>query len=269
MWRDPCYKLAMYKNLSASEYKKYLGLPEDYHVDGMLVYGTWNKAKQTAYLERMLASGDFDGARINSSSSPQSFLANVTEIVQGNKRFWYVVSYGGALLSEYLHLACLFGSKKNLLIGTCGGLAPDIESCSFIVPNFSYGNESTTRMYAKDVLDYKHQSDPTLLREIAAVIDPKYKVHTGPTMTCQAMMGETIEDIQTWSKDGYYGVEMEAATVFAVSNYFKVPAAALLFVGDNLIKEETVLSEGYDNNRALKEDVRKEQYRVALYELFK
>ena len=47
-------------------------------------------------------------------------------------------------------------------------------------------------------------------------------------------------------------VEMEAATVFAVSQHFNVPAAAVLRIGDNLIAAETVLDAGYKNAGSLR-----------------
>ena len=62
-------------------------------------------------------------------------------------------------------------------------------------------------------------------------------------MTCQAMMGESFEDIQQWTIEGFLGVEMEAATVFSVSNHFNVPSAAMIMVADNLIENETVIDE--------------------------
>ena len=59
-------------------------------------------------------------------------------------------------------------------------------------------------------------------------------------ITCQAMLAETWEDICEWSSRGFYGVEMEASTVFAVSQHFKVPATAMLNIADNLIEKETI-----------------------------
>jgi len=48
--------------------------------------------------------------------------------------------------------------------------------------------------------------------------------------TCSAMLGETREDIQGRSSEGYYGVEMESATIFAVSNHFHIPSAAMIYI---------------------------------------
>ncbi len=250
----------MYKTFTANEYKKFLGLPEDYKVDGMLCYGTWDKEKQIKIFKEILKG---TGKNFTYGTLP-NFLERLVEFSIDGKTFWFDVSYGGALLSEYLHLACLFGSKNNVLLGSCGGLNEKMDSLDLIIPTYSFGNESPTRMYNPEAVDNKHYADKDLSQSLKSGIDQKYTVWEGPTTTCQAMMAETLEDVQNWSQTGFLGVEMEAATIFAVSKHFNVPAAALLVVGDNLIKGETVASESYQNNKVEKQAVRNEQYRVAL-----
>lgn len=253
----------MYKEFTATEWRKLLGLVDDYSISSMLVYGAWDKEKQRIRLEKALTAF---GVQFTVNTLP-GFLSGVTEIVVGGKCFWFGVSYGGALLSEYLHLACMLGSQKNILLGTCGGLFDQLNSGDFILPTFSYGDESTTRLYSPESVDHKHFPNELLGESLAKRIDAKYRVWRGPTNTCQAMMAETLKDIEEWAASGYYGVEMEAATIFAVSNHFKVPASALLVVGDNLIKGEAVGGEGYENARSIREEATAEQYRVALEEL--
>lgn len=80
-------------------------------------------------------------------------------------------------------------------------------------------------------------------------------------------MAETWEDIQRWSNEGYYGVEMEAATVFAVSNHFKRSAAALLVIGDNLVQEKTVLDVNYESGSITRQNVRGDMLRASLQEI--
>jgi len=143
------------------------------------------------------------------------------------------------MLSEHLHLACLFGSKKNILIGSCGGLKKGAENCDLIIPNWSFANESSAKAYQPDV-KCKYESDKFLNNRLVKKLAPKHTLYRGATITFQAMLAETWEDIQKWSELGYVGVEMEAATVFATSKYFKVPAAAVLIISDNLIEKETV-----------------------------
>lgn len=253
----------MYKSFTTEEWKKLLGLPEDYRVDGMLCYGTWDKDKQVTIFKNAL---EQLGEHYEYGELP-NFLSKLLEFNIEGKRYWFDVSYGGALLSEYLHLASIFGSKQNILLGTCGGLSPEISGLDIIIPSYSYGNESPTRMYNPKAVDNKHYSDEKLSTSLKGRISSEYKIWQGGTTTCQAMLAETWEDVQNWSKEGYIGVEMEAATVFAVSNYFSVPSAAVLIVGDNLIQGETIGSESFQANREKRELIVKEQYRVALAEL--
>lgn len=253
----------MYKNLSSDDYKKFLELPSEYRVDGMLCYGTWARAKQVEVFKNTL---EKLGKKYEYGSL-KGFLEQMVEFNVEGKRYWFDVSYGGALLSEYIHLACLFGSKKNILLGTCGGLSPEVPGSSVIFPTYSFGNESATRMYDPAATDHKHYSDTALTSKLKERFDDRYESWEGGTTTCQAMMAETLEDVQKWSAEGYLAVEMEAATVFSVSKHFKVPAAAILFVADNLIKGETVASEDFQKNKLIRTEIRNEQYRVALEEL--
>jgi purine-nucleoside phosphorylase len=77
-------------------------------------------------------------------------------------------------------------------------------------------------------------------------------------------VGETAEDVQAWSEAGYNAVEMEASTVFAVSRHFKVPAAASVYIGDNLIESKTNLDDDYQNEADLREQNQKKQISAAL-----
>lgn len=184
-----------------------------------------------------------------------------------SKRYWFDASYGGVLLSEYLHLASLFGSRKNILLGSCGGLSEQVNACDVIVPTASYGDESTTRMYQPHKKDNLHEPNRELSHKLAVKMERSHKVWLGATVTNQAMMAETNEHVELWSKQGYLGVEMEAATVFAVSNHFTVPSAAVLLVGDNLVKGESVLSSTYAELKSRRLAAQAEQYIVATSEL--
>src|SRR5690606_14354141 len=113
------------------------------------------------------------------------------ELRIGDKVIWFAIGYGGAWLSEYLHWACLFGSKKNLLLGSCGGLKPGIKQGDFIVPEYSFSEESSARIYNRE--SSLHYSDQEFSNRIAAKLsEDGSKVWAGPMVTCQAMIGETM-----------------------------------------------------------------------------
>lgn len=253
----------MYKQFTAQEYLKFFNLPDNYHVDGILISGTWQREKEQEKLKKVLSELIED---VEFETLPH-FLSNTIVFKVNGKRFWFDTFYGGAILSEFIHLACLFGSKKNILIGVCGGLNMEGESGDLIAAEYSDGNESATRMYNPEAQDNRHYSDKNLTQSLINRIHSKYIIRKGGLITCQAMMGETEEDIDKWAKEGYLGVEMESSTVFAVSHHFDVPSAALISISDNLIKGETVLHNNFELLREFREEVKLHQYKIAIEEL--
>ncbi len=250
----------MYKSFTAEELKKLLNIPPAYSVKGLLSYGAWDEKKHFDKIQETL-----DGLGIRYIPRKlEGFLSHILELTIDTNIYWFTVMYGGAQLSEYVHLASLFGSKKNIHIGSCGGLYSEMNSLDLLMPSWSHGNESTTRTYEPDAADFKHCPDGSLSKSIRAKIKGNYKVWNGPVVSNQAMMGETWDDVRSWSENGFYGVEMETATIFSVSNHFHVPSAALVYVSDNLIKGQTVGDESHTQQRVVREDVKNEVYRIGV-----
>ena len=250
----------MYRSVTADQYRKHLGFPTDYRVDAMLCYGTLYEERVLTQLTAVLKSLKIDTELIN---LPHPFLRFGKELTIGGKKVWFAIGYGGAWLSEYLHWACLFGSKMNILLGSCGGLKPGMNQGEFVVTDSSFGEESSVRMYNRESpIQY---SDTVLSDNLTARLsEDGTKVWRGSVVTCQAMIGETMDDVKKWSKDGYFGVEMESSTVFAVSNHFGVQSAASLYIGDNLIEEHNNMSEEYQNEKDMREQNQVKQIRLAL-----
>jgi len=231
----------------------------------VLCYGTLYEDKVHGALKICLSDMNVVAKLI---SLPHPFLRFAKELNINDKKIWFVIGYGGAWLSEYLSWACMFGSKKNILVGSCGGLKRGMKQSDFIIPSSSYGQESSVRIYNRE--SPIQNADKKLSESLKSrLTDENTKIWQGPTVTCQAMIGETQEDVQKWSSDGYYGVEMEASTVFAVSNHFNVPSAASMYVGDNLIEQHSNMNEDYANEADIREQNQKKQIKVALGELLK
>ncbi len=254
----------MYKGHTVDDFRKYFGLPENYKVDGILSYGSWRKSEHKELLKEIIQEHGF---KVEYEQLGESFLREVLVFKINNKRFWFETGYGGAYISEIIHLGCMLGSKKNIVLGTCGGLIEAGKTGDIIIPTYSYGNESTTRMYNPNSEGHKHFSDKKLNELLKKRLVSGAKIYEGPIVTCQAMLFESWSDIENWSTEGYLGVEMETSTVFAVSEHFKVPASAMLVIADNLIKKETVLHGNYRNAKEDRYKVRDLIYKVALEEL--
>ncbi len=252
----------MYKSSTADDFRKHLNLPEDYSVEGMFIFGTYKQYPYEIVREILKSKGlTFESLKLE-----DEFLKSIYSFKIDDKIYWFVVAYGGAILSEYVHLASMFGSKKNIHVGSCGGLKKGASSLDIIIPAWSYASESSANTYSPDV-DSKHTSDKTLSDRLAGVMDKNHTVHRGHTTTSQAMLAESWEHIVKWADEGYDGVEMEASTVFAVSNHFKVPSVAILMIADNLIEKETVLSANFEKKATSRSQVTKEMLTAAIDEI--
>jgi len=250
----------MRNTITATQFKDHLNLPLDYKVDGVFCYGTSFQDRAIDDLRQYLLNTELN-AEIIPFDSP--IMHSVREINIIGKKFWFVMAYGGAELSEYLHMACIFGSQKNIFIGSCGGLKPGIKSGNFIIPTSSYGQESSVRIYnRKSPVQY---SDVLLNTSLENIISTDENiVLKGPMITCQGSLGQTADDVQKWSTEGYFGVDMETSTVFAVSNYFSVPSAACVYVSDNLVEGQTPLSEDYKKQADMRQQRKYLQIQAAL-----
>lgn len=253
----------MYLELTADHYRALLGLPADYRVAAFASYGSYDRGEHRARLAQALRALGVPHEFVQL----KDFLQDVTEVRIGSAVCWFAIAYGGAQLSEYVHLASLLGSRRNLHLGSCGGLTPEADASDLVLPTWSYGNESITRMYARDCADRLHRPDAVLQRSLREQLKPGFAVREGPIMTTQAMLGQTDEDTRDWSRQGYVGIELETSTVFAVSRRFGVPAGALLYISDSLIRGQTVGDESYRAQREGRERAKDEIYRVGIRSL--
>ena len=248
----------MYKELTKKDWNKLLKFPEDKEVDAVIVSGNSlaNREREIGFLEQALSNYK-DVKKVEYIQD--NFFSSIYEFEIGDKLIWFDVVYGGAYLSELLHVGCIFGSKKNFLVGTCGGLQKNLETGDLVIPTYTYGDESTTRIYQPNVKENKHYADKELREEfVKSMCD--YKIHSGPIITCQAMLGERAEDIKRWEKEGYLGVEMESSTFFAVSNSFNVPSVAVMHISDNLVKNILYGDEEMEKNREFRNKIRVYKY---------
>lgn len=251
----------MYNLQTRENWEQILHFPKGYTVDYLIAAAVTKREKNVRIFDECIK--QIPGVEMPNLIS-EEFFRGVQEYKINGKTIWFDIVYGGAYLSELLHIACLFGSRKNFLIGTCGGLQTNLNAGDIIIPTYSYGNESTTRTYQRENKDNKHYSNEDLSKSIIESIDKRYKTYRGSLVTCQAMMGETLEDVTEWQKEGYLGVEMESSTFFAISNHFNVPSTALLHVSDNLVKNELYGGEAHESSKSFREGIKIYKYEVVL-----
>ena len=105
----------MYKAFTASELKGHFNLPPDYKIKGYISYGAYDNEKHFNNIKKVLKELKLKYTSRN-LGKVYGFLSHILEIKIKGNIYWFSVNYGSARLSEYLHLACLFGSKKNIHI---------------------------------------------------------------------------------------------------------------------------------------------------------
>lgn len=254
----------MYTQLIADDFRTHFDLSPAYHVDGLLACGTWDIESEDQKVPLLKAAlSNALGAEISITRLPHRILGHGYEfILNDGKRYWFIPVMGTALMSQYAHIASTLGSQINILIGVAGGLAKGMKSGDFIIPTSSRGNESA-QLYQREASDSRFFPNTTLVEQFETLLSGQ-TIWKGETQTCEAMYAERPEDISDWSSRGYLGVEMETAMLFALSHHFAIPSAALLYVADNLIEEQTMYSEDFVQAKESRKAIKQLQYDVAV-----
>ena len=123
--------------------------------------------------------------------------------------------------------------KKVIIIGNCGVLDSKIDDCSIIIPTRGFRDEGTSYHYLPEgdsvLLNKKYVSE---FKEVLKEFDFDYR--EGYTWTTDAFYRETREKIQYFKSKGAVCVEMEGATIGAVSEKLGIDAFTFYYAGDNL-----------------------------------
>lgn len=255
----------MYMSLTVDDFRQRYSLGDDYRVEGLLAVGVWRPFGNLnlEHIESVLKelSKDYSYKLFQAPD-----LHDVYEFTIDGKVYWYFAAMGTAVMHMHVHRGSILGSKKNILIGSVGGLSETCNIGDVICPSLVRGNDNA-RYYDRDNQDNLYQPDPNIAESLQQRLPHEVKTHTGKTVTCEMIMCETKEDIENWSKAGYLGVEMEAALVFAISNHFNIPSAALLNIGDNLVGGSTFFSKDFVEMDDIREKSRRITIKAALEEL--
>lgn len=253
----------MYKELGPSDIRAMLKVPEEYRVDSLLTFGSHPKSRVYPALEEALTEL---GLPITYDPIQNAFFGEIKSIVTPYGRLWFDVIYGCAYASELVHVASLLGAKTIIHLGSFGALQSDIQSGDIFIPKKAYGNESTTRMYARGQTKPFFSADEKLHAELSSAVGPDTRDDS--VISIQSMLAETLEDVLEWQKEDYGGVEMECASLFAVSEHFYVPAAAALYAGDNLSTNVLVTSDAYVASQQHRKTAQHRIFIAALKTLF-
>jgi DeoD family purine-nucleoside phosphorylase len=119
------------------------------------------------------------------------------------------------------------GARQLLRVGTCGGLDPALGLGDLVVASQALSRDGTSAALGADGTA---APDPGLLRSLIAAAGPD--AHIGTVVSTDLFYDSPPDEEQAWAEQQALAVEMETATLFALTRRRGLQAAALLTVSD-------------------------------------
>ncbi len=224
----------MLKETTREEWLSILGLPPENVPEVIILRGTRNLKMQYELHKPMFQ-------EIFEICSPNGLVEDVfIGKIQG-KTVGYASVYGAPMASEVTHIFGVLGTKLVIQTGCCGALHEGILAGDILCPTSAYMGDGASQYYLERTGDV--DASGWLIEKIGAGRHGGTRLYTGPIFTTSALLAEGENEIDDWRKKGYFGVDMETASTFAVAKYFGVDRISLLYVFDELRKNGSTLLE--------------------------
>jgi uridine phosphorylase len=144
----------------------------------------------------------------------------------------YCPAYGAARVVEPVHVLGIVGTTNVVQIGSCGGLQPNLKTGDIVLSERATIGEGASHYYGgKGVAE---ANAGRVARAAALFAARDTYVHRGLTITTEALLQQPPELIRKWANAGHLAVDMETSAVFSAARAFRMRAASLLFVWDEL-----------------------------------
>ena len=140
---------------------------------------------------------------------------------------------GGPLAAATVEELASAGASKFLLLGTAGSINPKVRFGDLVVCTKAVRDEGTSYHYLRPSL-FAYPSMPLTDRLFKALGKNGINATKGIAWTTDAPYMETMEEIEEFRNRGVLTVEMEAASLFAVSKRRTVESAAIFSISDEL-----------------------------------
>lgn len=137
---------------------------------------------------------------------------------------------GNPAMAMALEILIGLGAKRIILTGIAGSLQKSLNIGDIVLCTGAVRDEETSSSYLPQA-DVALPS-AALTEKLANLFGAQAK--KGLTWTTDVLYRETAEEITHYSSKGVMTVEMEAAAAFSVAEHYKVPAAAVFAISDQL-----------------------------------
>jgi uridine phosphorylase len=230
----------MYQAFDAPAVHQLLGTRPEDAPRGLILHGIYDMANAARHWRDRLAK-----ARV---------AENAFNIVIGehhDKTIWYAPVLGAPLAAFAAHCAAILGARSIVQIGSYGGTRRGATVGDLLVVTGAGRGDGASDWYLP--FGAPALPDVALTERLRQSLRRRGLTwHEGPVFTTPAFMAEKWEDIVRWEREGYAGVEMEAATTLAVAQHFGIPSACLAYLLDNLIEEHGILDVTEEQRQAIR-----------------
>ncbi len=157
----------------------------------------------------------------------------------GDRLVGYVrVPPGTVILEGVMRSLSLTRADTIIGLGTCGALQEEINCGDIIIPEAAKAGDCLSPHYGFEF--GQMIAAAALSASLAGFLERRgQKIYRGQIVTTGAVFRETEELLNSWNADGFVGVELEAASLFALAAYMGMKAAMALLVTDSPIRNET------------------------------
>jgi len=127
---------------------------------------------------------------------------------------------------------------QNIIrIGTCGALNEKIKVGDLIVVDTVLRGDGVTPYYVDKA--FHTVADKKIADTLEAVAkETGITVHRGTAWTTDALLRETREIVEAKRKEGAIAVDMVSSTLLTIAQVYKIKAASILAVSDNVVTGE-------------------------------
>ncbi len=221
----------MYATFSREQVRAMLGLRAQDDPVGVVLHGVYNTPRAVAQWQSRLSE-----ARV----AERTF--NLVAGQYAGQPVWYAAVLGAPQAAFIAHCACQLGAQRLVLIGSYGGLQPDQQVGDLLVAREAGRGDGSSDWYLPDAAPAR--ADPALCALVGRLLAQRGEEwQEGSLFTTSAFMAETEELVSAWSRAGYAGVDMEAATVLAIGQALGARATVLAYLYDHIIAGHSLLTQ--------------------------
>lgn len=153
--------------------------------------------------------------------------------------------YTHELINEY-------GVKTLIRIGSCGGLADELQLGDVVAAMGSSTDSNVNRVRFGGHIDYAPVADFGLLRKAVEVAEGReLSLRVGPIMASDFFYTDKPDYYDTLAEYGVLAVEMESAALYTIAARFKARALTILTVSDHIVRGEKMAAaereQGFSN----------------------